>query len=89
MLTFTNKTKYVSSKLSNSITYCKVRVSAEVSPSAQPPATINLARLSKSAGVIIPAGTQQGWARWKSIARDAIEQWRLKDVEPAFLRRKL
>ena len=47
---------------------CKVRVSAEVSPSAQPPATINLARLSKSAGVIIPAGTQQGWARWKSSA---------------------
>ena len=51
---------------------CKVRVS-EVSPSAQPPATINFARLSESAGVINPAGTQQGWARWKSSAHDAIE----------------
>ena len=51
---------------------CKVRVSAEVSP-AQPPATINFARSSEPVGVINPTGTQQGWARWKSSARDAIE----------------
>ena len=52
---------------------CRVRVSAEVSPSAQPSASTNSARLSVSAGVINPTGTQQGWARWKSSARDAIE----------------
>ena len=52
---------------------CKVRVSAEVSPSARPSSTSNSARLSESAGVINPAGTQQGWARWTSSARDAIE----------------
>ena len=52
---------------------CKVRVSAEVSPSTQPSAATNMARLSESAGVINPAGTQQGWARWKSSDRDAIE----------------
>jgi hypothetical protein len=52
---------------------CKVRVSAEVSPSAQPSSTFNSARLSESVGVINPDGTQQGWARWKSSARDEIE----------------
>lgn len=52
---------------------CKVRISAEVAPSAQPPASVNLARLSDSAGVINPAGTQQGWARWKSSTHEEIE----------------
>ena len=52
---------------------CKVRVSAEVSPSAQPSSPINSSRWSESAGVINPTGTQQGWARWTSSAREAIE----------------
>ena len=52
---------------------CKVRVSAEVSQSTPlSPSTIS-SRLSDSSGVINPLGTQQGWARWKSSAHDAIE----------------
>ena len=52
---------------------CRVRVSAEVSPSTQPPATVSSTRLSESVGVINPTGTQQGWARWKSSTHEEIE----------------
>ena len=52
---------------------CKIRVSAEVSPSTQPPADFSLARWGESVKIINSKGTQQGWARWKSSAREEIE----------------
>jgi len=44
---------------------CRVRVMEEASTNTQPPAKI--------VKVFNPAGTQQGWARWKSSAHDEIE----------------
>ncbi len=52
---------------------CKIRVGAEVSQSTPPATPTNLARLKDPAVVINPTGTQLGWARWQSSARDAIE----------------
>ena len=65
---------------------CSIRVYAEVSHPNQP--TISLAKLQSPTTVINPKGTQLGWARWQSSARDGIEPiqkfaWGTAPTKPA------